>query len=570
VQFLEDFINGGEIELLLDCIRLTAGPLHALSGAIRPARLVGTSSAAIALIPSGFPTASKTNELMVSQESPQNTETSTDPQATGGITPSSLLPTDVSVVLRSPYWIRIIYRKNFAVDMRCFAGDRVWLQPAIPPEGGPAVGGSMPCPQFQEVILKHDAAHNAEIILAENLITAAIGAPVQIREQLDRQRIKLGNDSGYGGGWVPLASLKNVLRDILNYLGVLWLFSQLVDILRSILKEDGESLDHLDFEGQALRFRVRGYLFAVRLGSVQHQPQLHLQVLSVEQFNLQQQPRNQTISPEIDEICDFFNLERLPRGQPQQQPRNQTNSGDQLNSHEIREIRDFFSRRVASEPYDASRVASFITLLLLPISILREFLKLITWKKGIAQRQGADTAPSQRTRVELCLGSHIGSNSDALMSLDNAAVDLSDKAASADNAGLGLSDKAAKSNIHYDRPHNAVDFELIIVPDPACMPRVNAASGAGWLPHCVSVRLKYAFGENPHVSLLSMEGSHRGCASGPCTEDWERCKQKVAKAVEIAGRRSGVCGSSVDVSRGRLRLVAETLQHSLQSSLFQL
>jgi mediator of RNA polymerase II transcription subunit 14 len=189
-------------------------------------------------------------------------------------------------------------------------------------------------------------------------------------------------------------------------------------------------------------------------------------------------------------------------------------------------------------------------------------------EEGDSTRAGADTAPSQRPRVELCLESHIGLNSDALISLDNAGLGLSD------NAGVGLSDNAAsavaKSNIHYDRPHNAVDFELIIVPDPACMPRVNAASGEGWLPHCVSVRLKYAFGENPHVSLLSMEGSHRGCVSWPCTEDWERCKQKVAKAVEIAGRGSGVCGSSVDVSQGRLRVVAETLQHSLQSSLFQL
>ena len=79
-----------------------------------------------------------------------------------------------------------------------------------------------------------------------------------------------------------------------------------------------------------------------------------------------------------------------------------------------------------------------------------------------------------------------------------------------------FSDKAtstvAKSNIHYDRPHKAVDFGLTVVLDPASIPHVNAAGGAAWLPHCVSVRLKYAFGENPHMSLLSMEGSHGGCA----------------------------------------------------------
>ena len=82
MQFLEDFIDGGEVERLLDCILLTAGPLHALSGAIRHERMVGTASTGIALVASGFPTAAKTNELMLSQEGP-------------GIVPSSLLPTDV-------------------------------------------------------------------------------------------------------------------------------------------------------------------------------------------------------------------------------------------------------------------------------------------------------------------------------------------------------------------------------------------------------------------------------------------------------------------------------------------
>lgn len=242
-----------------------------------------------------------------------------------------------------------------------------------------------------------------------------------------------------------------------------------------------------------------------------------------------------------------YNLYSLAQQQQQALPRKQTNSQDELNFQEIGELCDFFSRRVVSEPYDASKIASFVTLLLLPISVLREFLKLIAWKQGIAQAQSADTAPSERPRVELCLDSHLRSNS-------------SDKAASA----------LSKSNIRYDRPHNAVDFELIVFLDPAYFSCVNAASGASGLPQCVSLRLKYAFGENPHVSLLSMEGSHRGCASWLCTEDWEHCKQRVVKAVEIAGRGSGVCGSSMDVCQGRLRAVAETLQHYFQSPLLQL
>ncbi|KAJ0428315.1 putative mediator complex, subunit Med14 [Helianthus annuus] len=65
-----------------------------------------------------------------------------------GIVPGSLLPIDVSFVFRGSYWIWIIYRKYIAVDMRCFAGDQVWLHLATPPKSGPIVGGSLPCPQF--------------------------------------------------------------------------------------------------------------------------------------------------------------------------------------------------------------------------------------------------------------------------------------------------------------------------------------------------------------------------------------------------------------------------------------
>ncbi|GJM99725.1 hypothetical protein PR202_ga16852 [Eleusine coracana subsp. coracana] len=207
-----------------------------------------------------------------------------------GLVPSSLLPFDVSVVLRGPYWIRIIYRKKFSVDMRCFAGDQVWLQPATPPKGGPSVGGSLPCPQFRPFIMEHVAqglnalepnfmnaaqasAHlniNAgaplpaptanrlstapgvamsrptsgvanhvaaslsragNAMLATSALASGIGAPVRLtpgtglpvhmKGELNTAFIGLGDDGGYGGGWVPLAALKKVLRGILKYLGVL-------------------------------------------------------------------------------------------------------------------------------------------------------------------------------------------------------------------------------------------------------------------------------------------------------------------------------------------------------------
>lgn len=249
-------------------------------------------------------------------------------------------------------------------------------------------------------------------------------------------------------------------------------------------------------------------MFAVSV----HRVQLLLQVLSVKRFHHQQQ---------------------------QQQQQNSSAAQEELTQSEIGEICDYFSRRVASEPYDASRVASFITLLTLPISVLREFLKLIAWKKGLAQTQGGDIAPAQKPRIELCLENHSGPSVD-------------DKPESS---------STAKSNIHYNRPHNSVDFALTVVLDPAYIPHVNAAGGAAWLPYCVSVRLRYLFGENSTVSFLGMEGSHGGRACWLRPDDWEKCKQRVARMVETNGCPAG------DATQGRLRMVADCVQKTLNLNL---
>ncbi|XVF06316.1 hypothetical protein REPUB_Repub06bG0036900 [Reevesia pubescens] len=608
-KFLEDFIDGAEVASLLDCIRLTAGPLHALAAATRPARACPPqgapgASAAISSMPkqSGYmplqglvPGSSTTNANQAASGPVGNPAASASASSLGnhglhgaamlaaagrggpGIVPSSLLPIDVSVVLRGPYWIRIIYRKRFAVDMRCFAGDQVWLQPATPPRGGSSVGGSLPCPQFRPFIMEHVAQElngldsgfpggQLTVGLANsnnpnsnsgpqlsangnrvNLPTSAAmsraanqvaglnrvgnalpgspnlavvssglpirrspgsGVPAHVRGELNTAIIGLGDDGGYGGGWVPVVALKKVLRGILKYLGVLWLFAQLPDLLKeilgSILKDNEGALLNLDQEQPALRFFVGGYVFAVSV----HRVQLLLQVLSVKRFHHQQQ---------------------------QQQQQNNANAQEELTQSEISEICDYFSRRVASEPYDASRVASFITLLTLPISVLREFLKLIAWKKGLAQTQGGDIAPAQKPRIELCLENHTGVN-----------IDDSSESSS-----------TTKSNIHYDRPHNSVDFALTIVLDPAHIPHINAAGGAAWLPYCVSVRLRYSFGENPNVSFLGMEGSHGGRACWLRLDEWEKCKQRVARTVEVSGCSAG------DATQGRLRTVADHVQRAL-------
>ncbi|KAG7030307.1 Mediator of RNA polymerase II transcription subunit 14 [Cucurbita argyrosperma subsp. argyrosperma] len=479
-KFLEDFINGAEVASLLDCIRLTAGPLHALAAATRPARAGPVSTlpgiaAALSSFPkhggytptqSVLPGSSAANTGQVTNGPVGNTVSAnvSGPLANHslhgaamlaaagrggpGIAPSSLLPIDVSVVLRGPYWIRIIYRKQFAVDMRCFAGDQVWLQPATPAKVNPSVGGSLPCPQFRPFIMEHVAQElnglepnfpgvqqtvglsapnnqnpNSSSMTAangnrpslpgspampragnqvaninrvgnalsgsSNLVSVSSGLPLRrslgtgvpahVRGELNTAIIGLGDDGGYGGGWVPLVALKKVLRGILKYLGVLWLFAQLPDLLKeilgSILRDNEGALLNLDPEQPALRFFVGGYVFAVSV----HRVQLLLQVLSVKRFHHQQQ-----------------------------QQQNSTTAQEELTQTEIGEICDYFSRRVASEPYDASRVASFITLLTLPISVLREFLKLIAWKKGVAQAQGGDIAPAQKPRIELCLENHSG------------------------------------------------------------------------------------------------------------------------------------------------------------------
>uniref|UniRef100_A0A251TEN4 Uncharacterized protein n=1 Tax=Helianthus annuus TaxID=4232 RepID=A0A251TEN4_HELAN len=176
-QFLEDFINGMEVSSLLDCIRLTAGPLHALAAATRPRWAAPVS--AVSGAASSVPTLSRANlnGQMPNGTNPNVGHVSGPGRGPGGnasasamltaatvasrgglgIVPSSLLPIDVSFFLRGPYCIRIIYRKYFAVNRRCFAGDQVWLQPATPPKGGPTVGVSLPCPQFRPFIMEQVA-----------------------------------------------------------------------------------------------------------------------------------------------------------------------------------------------------------------------------------------------------------------------------------------------------------------------------------------------------------------------------------------------------------------------------
>lgn len=221
----------------------------------------------------------------------------------------------------------------------------------------------------------------------------------------------------------------------------------------------------------------------------------------------------------------------------------------------MQEIGDFFARRAAFEPYDASRLASFVTMLTLPVPVLREFIGLIAWKKDSAKAaqhvQVADPSQLPRPKVELCLENRSGVGQDA-----NAQEDTPSQASA--------SSALPKSSIYYDRSRNMVNFTLTVIFDATHVPHFNVAGGATWLPQCVAARLRYVFGEGSSISLVDLEGSHGGRACWPRTEDWERCKEKVARAVEISGG-----GNAPDQGQGRLRAVAEAIQTALQSALQQ-
>lgn len=97
-------------------------------------------------------------------------------------------------------------------------------------------------------------------------------------------------------------------------------------------------------------------MFAVNM----HRQQLYLQAVNVKRYQ-QQQALSATHQQAVSGQAGNLSLE--------------------LSTQEMLEIGDFFARRVASEPYDASRLASFVTMLTLPVPVLREFLGLIQWKK---------------------------------------------------------------------------------------------------------------------------------------------------------------------------------------------
>jgi mediator of RNA polymerase II transcription subunit 14 len=170
-------------------------------------------------------------------------------------------------------------------------------------------------------------------------------------------------------------------------------------------------------------------------------------------------------------------------------------------------------------------------------------LLLIAWNKSLSQPHG-DIATVQRARAELCLEKH-------------------SRSFSGDYTETSL---PSKSNIQHDRANNSVDFTVTFMLDHNLTPHMGTSGGAGWLPYCVSLRLRYTFGDNSHVAYLAMDGSHGGRACWLQHEDWERCKQSVVKAVKAVNGSPAIG----ETGQGRLQMVAEMIQKQLQLSLLHL
>lgn len=256
-----------------------------------------------------------------------------------------------------------------------------------------------------------------------------------------------------------------------------------------------------------------------------HRQQLYLQAINVKKFQQQQNAHAQGQSGGPD---------------------------NELSDPEMAEIGDFFARRVASEPYDASRLASFVTMLTLPIPTLREFLKLIAWEKELQkasanQSQGGDGTQTSRPKIELCLENRVGSAFSPVQ----------------EEAGAQGTSSTAKSSIRHIRAQNIVEFTLTLYLDGHQLPPINVAGGAGWLPQCVAVRLRYQFSEPSRLSVVNVEGSHGGRACWVRQEDWEHSKVVITNAVDhyVPGNDQGL---------GRLQPVAELVQRTVQQAVLSL
>ena len=174
--------------------------------------------------------------------------------------PPSLLPTDIALLPRSPFSFRLFFRRHPALDLRCFAPDRVWIQPCTPPAPGDPPGDGeeggaefLVCPQFAQIVREHltSLSHLPE---PEGAARYPFSPSPGVAE-----------DVLHGGVMVPLRSLPQVMSATWRYLGAVWLFKQVPRVFQrgvagGLAKEFERVVGILyhDVAQPSLRFRV-GY-----------------------------------------------------------------------------------------------------------------------------------------------------------------------------------------------------------------------------------------------------------------------------------------------------------------------
>ncbi|KAL6593314.1 hypothetical protein ACP70R_049067 [Stipagrostis hirtigluma subsp. patula] len=270
--FLEDFVNVGEVASFLDCIRLTAGPLRALNSAIRPAKMPVT-------VPAGYDSVPKQ-----AQGAPENDSSSTTmPNGSASLGPSVANINYHNIQSFSGFCYREVWLqpatppkggpsvggslpcpqfrpsivKHIAQGLNAFepsfmnarhSGAQLKTnantasgsqQSAAAPNrfnGAHGIAVSRPTSTVGNQVAASFNRAGSAMAASSKFASGIVGAPghfspgtnlpVHMKGELNSAFTGLGDDGGYGGAWVPLAALNKVLRGILKYLGVLWLFSR--------------------------------------------------------------------------------------------------------------------------------------------------------------------------------------------------------------------------------------------------------------------------------------------------------------------------------------------------------
>eukprot|EP00899_Mesostigma_viride_P017715 jgi/Mesvir1/25945/Mv20938-RA.2 len=282
-------------------------------------------------------------------------------------------PADAVCLPRSLYRIRVVFRGVYAADLRIFAGGWVWIGEGLTSVsalsvnstlGGGAQGAGASgansqhsrgaagagaagadagaswfpaCPAFQLFLRTH---------------VATLGGEGEADAAMARAKRSSGT-----GVWVRLPHLHAALLLLYSYFSACFMFVAIPAVVRKALRGKGEGamVSH-DKDAFLCRFSARHYGYEVKLVDMRY---LDMDILTARD-NLG--PDNWA-SVAVTEAPE----------------------GEALSPADISELRSYFRRRVVCPPNDLGRHTSFLDLLVLPGSLLREFVGLMRW-----EREGLD------------------------------------------------------------------------------------------------------------------------------------------------------------------------------------